>query len=299
MDAESLRTFLAIHQSGGFSSGAERLARSQPAISRRIALLEEELGAPLFERATGGVVLSQAGRVLLPHAQRVLAALEDCKAAIDALRSGTAGPVSLAAVGTLAGANLTPILKRFSSSYPAVELMLRTATSAEVSELVRSGEVTIGLRYHRDRSADLDCNDIAGERVKIICAPDHPLAGMTVRSLRKLAGERWLAFPNAHRLPETSPDNLFAQFQVLCISELHWTPVDSLTAQKRLVEAGYGLAVLPESAIKDELAAKSLAAIGVTGLQLANPVCVVTRRNAYLSPAAIALIALLRESQDD
>jgi DNA-binding transcriptional LysR family regulator len=296
MDAESLRTFLAIHQAGGFSSGAARLARSQPAISRRIALLEEEIGAPLFERATGGVVLSQAGRVLLPHAQRVLAALEDCRAALDALRSGTAGPVSMAAVGTLAGANLTPVLKRFSLAHPDVELNLRTATSAEVSELVRSGEATVGVRYHRDRSSDLACTEIGAERLQIVCAPDHVLAGTTVASLRELADERWLAFPNTRKLPETSADNLFARFVVLGVPELRWTAVDSLTAQKRLAEAGYGLAVLPDSAIGEELSGKRLAVINVAGLQLANPVFLVTRRDGYLSPAATALIGLLKET---
>lgn len=294
MDAESLRTFLAIYQTGGFSSAATRLGRSQPAISRRIALLEGELGAPLFERAAGGVVLSQAGHVLLPHAERVLAAMEDCNAAVAALRLGAAGPLSVATVGTLAGANLTPILKRFSSAHHGVDLTLRTATSAEVSELVRRGEATIGLRYHRDGSRDLDCVQIASERLQIVCAPHHAQAGRTVRSLRALADERWLAFPNAQKTREASADNLFAQFLVLGVSELRWTPVDSLTAQKRLVEAGYGLAVLPDSAISEELAAKSLATIGVAGLDLANPVCLVTRRKAYLSPAAIALIELLR-----
>lgn len=293
MDVESLRTFIAIHETGGFSSGASRLARSQPAISRRIALLEEELGTPLFERVAGGVALSQAGHVLLPYARRVLAALEDCRAAVNALQSGTAGPVSMAVVGTLAGANLTPILKRFASVHPGVDLNLRTATSAEVSELVRSGEATIGLRYHRDDSPDLHCTDIASEQLHIVCAPNHALAGTTVDSLRAVAGERWLAFPNVRKLPETSADNLFAQFLVLGISEVRWMPVDSLTAQKRLAEAGYGLAALPDSAIGDELAARSLATIGVTGLQLANPVCLVTRRDGYLSAAAIALMGLL------
>ena len=80
MDSEGLHTFLTIHRAGGFSLAAERLGRSQPAISRRIALLEAEVGAPLFERAAGGIVLSQAGRVLLPHAERVAAALKDSAA---------------------------------------------------------------------------------------------------------------------------------------------------------------------------------------------------------------------------
>ena len=294
MDVESLRTFLAISRTGGFASAAARLARSQPAISRRIALLEQELGAPLFERAAGGVALAQAGRVLLPHAQRVMAAMEECSAAMASLRSGMAGPLAVAAVGTLAGANLTPILKRFSAAHRGVDLTLRTATSAEVSELVRSGEATVGLRYHRDRSADLDCEQIATERLQLVCAPCHALAGKTVRSLRALAGERWFAFPDADRMRESSANKLFAQFLVLGVSELRWTPVDSLTAQKRLVEAGYGLAALPDSAIDEELAGQRLAIINVAGLKLANPVCLVTRREGYLSPATIALIGLLR-----
>src|SRR3569832_1394431 len=66
MDSEDLKTFLAIRDAGGFSRAAEILNRSQPAISRRIAVLENEIGVPLFERASGGVVLSQAGQVLVP-----------------------------------------------------------------------------------------------------------------------------------------------------------------------------------------------------------------------------------------
>jgi len=71
MDTEALETFVAVHREQGFSRAARVLHRTQPAISRRISLLEHELGAPLFERVTGGIVLSQAGRVLLPYAERV------------------------------------------------------------------------------------------------------------------------------------------------------------------------------------------------------------------------------------
>jgi DNA-binding transcriptional LysR family regulator len=294
MDTDALRTFLTICRSGGFSSAAEQLNRSQPAISRRIALLEERLGAPLFERTTGGIVLSQAGQVLLPHAQRVLAALEDCDAAIDGLLSGSTGPVSLALVGTLASAALTPVLQRFARDHPGVDLRLRTATSAEVSDLVRSGAASIGMRYHRDDSPDVDCVALASERLQIVCAPEHALAGSTVNSLRRLAKERWLAFPSAKTLPETAANNLFTQFAMLGIHEVDWAPVDSLTAQKRLVEAGYGLAVLPANAIGEELAAKTLATIAVSKIELGNPIYLVTRRGGYLSPATNALVALLK-----
>lgn len=294
MDIEALRTFLAIRRTGGFSSAAEALGRSQPAISRRIALLEGELGAPLFERVARGVVLSQAGEFLLPHAVRAVAAVEDCARAAAALRSDASGPLSVVAVGTLAGANLTPILKRFTAAHPDVALSLRTATSAETSDLVRQGEASIGLRYHYDAAPDLTCEQIAEERLAVACGPDHPHAGGAVSSLRELADETWLAFPGADASREPAANNLFAQFLVRGVAEINWTPVDSLTAQKRLIEAGFGVALLPESAIVEELASGALAVISVDDLDAANPVCLVTRREGYLTPAALALCDLLR-----
>lgn len=293
MESESLRTFLAIHRAGGFTRASQVLHLSQPAISRRMALLEHEVGAPLFERVAGGVVLSQAGRVLLPHAERALAAFEDCAAALRALRGGAAGPLAIAAVGTLASTELTPILARFAERHPEIELTLRTATSAEVSELVRRGEVTLGLRYLRDPSPGVVCEALPPERLVVACGRRHRLAGRRVASLAKLAEERWLAFPRAHDAREASADNLFAQFLVRGVASLRWTPVDSLTAQKRLVEAGFGLALLPESSIREERASGSLATIGVADLRASNAVFAIVRKGGYLSPAARDLLVLL------
>src|SRR5688500_7504334 len=157
MDSDALGTFLTVHRLGGISNAAKALHRSQPAISRRIALLEQELGVPLFERVAGRMLLSDAGRVMVPFAERAVAAARDAENAVRALATPNAGPVALAIVGTLAGAALSKIMKRFAQTHADAELSLRTATSAEVSELVRRGEATIGLRYDHDRSRDLDC----------------------------------------------------------------------------------------------------------------------------------------------
>lgn len=291
MDSEALRTFLAIRDAGGFSAAAALLHRSQPAISRRITLLENEIGAPLFERTPSGVVLSQAGHALAPYAERVLAALGDCRAALTALRSGQAGPLALAIVGTLASAELTPLLRRFKRARPAVEISLRTASSAEVSALVRRGEAALGLRYHAGRAPDLICTHIGAEPLHIVCAPDHPRAGKRIARLADLAGEQWLAFPDAR---ETAAASLVTQFRARGVTDISWTAIDSLTAQKRLVEAGFGLALLPDSATAEERAAGALAKINVADLHVENPVYLVTRRGGYLSPAAHALIEMLR-----
>ena len=296
VDSELLRTFVAIHHAGGFTHATRALHLSQPAISRRIALLEHEVGAPLFERAAGGAVLSQAGRALLPHAERALAVLEDCRAAIRALHGGGAGPLALAAVGTLASTGLTSVLERFAKRHPGVELTLRTATSVQVSDLVRRGDATIGLRYLRDPARDLVCHELAPERLVVVCGARHRLAGRRVASLADLRDEAWLAFPSAHDAREASADNVFAQFLVRGVASVRWTPVDSLTAQKRLIEAGFGLALLPESSIREERASGSLATIAVKDLRAVNPVFAVTRKGGYRSRAADDLLKLLTKA---
>lgn len=289
-DSEALATFLAVHRARSFSAAAEALGRSQPAISRRIALLEDDLGAPVFERLGGGVALSQAGQVLLPHARRIEAALRDAAQAVRALAEPDAGPVALAVVGTLAGPDLATALRRFRASYPAATLSLRTALSAEVSELVRRGEATVGLRYFEDRSPDLTCRLIQQERLMVVCAPDHRLAGRAVRRLWDLRDEPWLAFPHRAETGEVAAGTVFAEFRARGVADIAWSAVDSLTAQKRLVEAGFGLALAPQGAVAEELARGDLAMIAVDDLDAANPVCAVVRRDGYLSAAAKALV---------
>lgn len=294
IDVDALETFLAVHREQGFSRAARLLHRTQPAISRRIRLLEQELGAPVFERTAGGILLSEAGRVLLPYAERALAAVQDAANAVRELRTENAGPVALAVVGTLAGPALTGILGRFVDDHPAVDLTLRTARSTEVSNLVRLGEATVGLRYDRDRSPDLHYEPLGAEPLVVVCAADHPRAGRSIRSLRALRGERWLAFPEIPGQREISASHVFGLFLAHGLGEVEWMPVDSLTAQKRLVEAGFGLALMTESSIAEELAAGTLDIIRVKDLHAAMPVFVVTRKGGFLSAASRRLCELLR-----
>jgi DNA-binding transcriptional LysR family regulator len=295
MDSDALETFLAIHREGGFSSAARRLGRTQPAISQRIALLEEELGVTLFERGAGGLKLSQAGQVLLPYAERTIAALRDARSAVRALATDNTGPIALAVVGSLASTSLTGTLRAFLREFPSVQLSLRTATSAEVSDLVRGGEATIGLRYFDDRSPDLSSIDLFRERLVVVSAPDHRFADKRIARLTQLKNESWLDYPAVPGRRASSAQSVLIHFRVRGVGEVSWTPVDSLTAQKRLVETGFGLALLPESGIHEELLAKTLSVIRVGDLDASNPVVAVTRKGGFLSAAASRLLEVLRQ----
>lgn len=299
MDSDALNTFLVVHRRGGVSSAAKALHRSQPAISRRIALLEEELGVALFERVAGRTRLSDAGRVMVPYAERAVAAAQDAENAVRALTQAKAGPVSLAVVGTLAGGQLSQILKRFARECPGVDLTLRTATSGEVSELIRRGEVTIGLRYDIVRVRDLDYVRLATEPLQVVCAPDHPLAGKRVARLADLQSERWIAFPEIPGRREIAASHVFALFLAHGLGEIAWTAVDSLTAQKRLVEAGLGLALLAESHAADELRFRSMSTIRVGDLAANQDIVAVTRRGGFMSAASQRLLEIIREGFAD
>jgi DNA-binding transcriptional LysR family regulator len=277
---------------GGFTRAASSLHLSQPAISRRIQLLETELGAPLFERIPAGVLLTDAGRAFLPHAELLLAALRDGVDAVEAVRGASTGTVTLALVGTLASTALTERLRRFRDAHPGIDLRLRTALSVEVSALVRRGDATLGLRYEPDPDPDLVSTPVEQERMVPVCAPDHPLAAARRVAPAALAGERWLAFP-PRAAPEPYSSALAQRLAACGLSGAEIVPVDSLTAQKRMVEAGFGLALMPASAVDDELRAGTLRELRAAALRATIPVVLIHRRRAFQSGATQALRALL------
>jgi DNA-binding transcriptional LysR family regulator len=293
MDIDEIRTFVAIAQLGGFTRAADRLHRSQPAISRRINLIEEELGAPLFERVRGRIALTGAGHAFLPFAETVLSAVEDGREAVRATIDENAGAVSLALVGTLADSNIVDVLRQFARQARSVELDLRTATSQEVSNLVRRGEVTLGLRYHADERGDLNSRIVGVEPMRVICSPDHRLVGKRVVK-RHLVREKWVGFPAA-RGRESFGRLLERLLAPLGTEDTKVTLIDSLTAQKRLVEAGFGIALVPESSVRDELKLGTLKELDAPAMRASIPVALIHRRNGYLNPAVRALIALMSD----
>jgi DNA-binding transcriptional LysR family regulator len=293
MSLDELETFLTIARVGGFGRAAQVLHRSQPAISRRIEMLEAELRTPLFERVRGGMLLTEAGRELLPYAERALAAVKDGADAVRSLERGARGSVSLVLVGTLASTALADKLRAFRADNPAIRLALRTARSAEVSDIVRRGEATIGLRYFADPDTGFVCEQVGAEALAVICAPDHPLAGRRLRDAKKLAGERWVAFAPSRERRETFATVVDERMRAAGLGAVETVHIDSLTAQKRFVEAGFGLALVVESAIEEERRSGALGVIDVPALKGKFPVVLVRRRDGYLGGAARALCRAL------
>jgi len=291
---DEIEAFVSIARLGGFARAAEALHRSQPAISRRIEMLEDQLDTPIFERLRGGVVLTEAGRSFLPYAEAVLASLKDGAEAVRGLARGERGVVSVALVGTLASTEFSAMLREFGRRHPNVKLELRTANSQEVNDLVRRGEATLGLRYFTDSDPDLVAEMVMEEALVVVCAPEHRLAGRRVRDTGALAGERWVAFPSPRRRREPFSTALEQRLAAAHVQAAEIVRIDSLTAQKRFVEAGFGIALLIESSVQEELRLGTLRIVDVPALRGGVPVTLVRRQNGYLSGAAQTLVAVIR-----
>ncbi len=292
----SWATFLAIEETGTISAAASQLHLSQPAVSRRLQGLERLLGAPLFDRLSSGLALTGAGRALLPHARRALAVESDAASAVADQGGLAAGPVAIGAVGSLVEPHLTSVLAEMVVRHPDVEVEITTATSTQVCDHVRRGDLAVGVSYARPSDDDLIVEVLAEERLVAVAAPAHSAAGQRLTPSR-LAEHRWLVFPDRGGDPVNSGLIARRTLEQHNVPPERLRPIDSLTAQRALATAGYGLALLPTSMVADDVTAGRLVVVDVPALDISAPITMVTRRHAHHSAATTALLALLRATR--
>jgi DNA-binding transcriptional LysR family regulator len=295
MTFDEIEAFVCIAEVGGFTEASRRLHRSQPAISRRIHELEHALGASLFERAGRRVSLTDAGRALLPYAEAALAAIRDGERAVRDQAGRGAVTLRLAIVGTLADSHIVDALRAFTSRSTEVTVDLRTAISREVSALVRSGEADLGLRYHPDPDPALETIPLGEEKLYVVVGASHRITAHQLPDLSLLQDEKWLGFPAERGRPSSFRGLLERQLAEAGMENPSITTVDSLTAQKRLIEAGLGIALMPVNSIREELRLGSLRMIDVTGINARVPVVAVRRRAGHRSPSATEFLKVLAD----
>lgn len=294
MTLDELKAFVTVAEAGGFTKASAILHRSQPAISRRIDLLEKTLGTPLFERRGRQVSLTGAGKSLLPHAENALAAVQDGYNAVRESLGHADGALTLAVVGTIADSYLVEVLRSFQGEYKNIRVDLQTANSREVSDLVRRAEAAIGLRYFEDSDPRLETEPLGSERLYVVVAADHPITATRRKNLQPFAADQWLAFPTSRSQPESYGSLLDTQLAAGGVSDPKITTVDSLTAQKRLVEAGFGISLMPKRNVEEEVRAGSLRLVSVDSLTAQLPVVMVQRRGSVRGASTLGLINLLR-----
>ena len=174
MEIDQLRYFLRVADLASYTRAAHELGISQPALSRSIQKLEEELGQPVFERKTRSVTLTDAGSLLQSRAQQVLSILEDTKSEI--IDDGQSGRVRVGAIPTIAPYFLPGVLRRFSKQFPKATLIVQENTTDALIKSCKQGEIDLAILALPLSAKYLDVEELFEEELFLVLPPDHPLA---------------------------------------------------------------------------------------------------------------------------
>lgn len=282
MDTDALNAFLEVADCGSFSAAAERLHLTQPAVSKRIATLEERIGQRLFDRVARRIVLTDAGRTLMPYARKVLAELEDGRRALSRLTEDVSGRLSIGTSHHVGLHRLPPVLRAFTQRFPDVDLDLHFMDSEVACEAVVQGRLELGIvTLPLSPIPNLETRLVWPDPLDVVVSRDHPLAARSEITLLELAGYPTVLPDEAtytHRI-------IKAELQRQGVVPRVRLATNYLETLKMLVAIGLGWSMLPRSMQDD-----SLHALRVPGLQLERQLGFVRHKRRILSRAAEALI---------
>lgn len=286
MDTQWLQAFVAVAESGSFSQAAEHLHLTQPAVSKRVAALEERTGNKCFDRIGRQVALTEAGRTLLPHARKVLRELEDSQRALSRLSDGVSGRLSIGTSHHIGLHHLPPLLRQYAQQYPKVDLDIDFMDSEQAIHSVEQGRLELAIvTLPPEPVARLNSLLVWPDPMAIVVAPTHPLAT-----------EKQVAVEDLSLHPALLPDTQTYTHDIVrrMLAERGVTPrvrlaTNYLETLKMLVSVGLGWSALPVTMTDDHVLA-----LNVPGISIARELGVVWHARRSLSRAAEALLDILK-----
>jgi len=288
MDIAALQSFLAVAESGSFSRAAERVFLTQPAVSKRIAALETQLGTRLFDRIGKRVQLTPAGTALYERARRVLRELDDVKRSIADLSGTIAGELRLATSHHIGLHRLPEPLRRFHAAYPQVRLDLRFMDSEQACNEVARGEIELAIVTLPPKlEAPLKAEAVWDDPLDIVVARHHPLARLRAVPIKDLAGH-----------PAILPGPGTYTRAIILKALGSWRDkieigmaTNYLEVLKMLASIGLGWSALPRTMIDD-----SLSVVQIKKMKIERTLGIVTHAARTLSNAARALVRTVHEA---
>ncbi len=286
MDTQQLRAFVEVASTGSFSISAENLHLTQPAISKRISGLEEQLNQRLFDRIGRAVNLTEAGRVLLPRAQEILQTVNLAQQQLADLSGNVSGRFKLATSHHIGLHRLPPILQAFSERYPAVELDIAFLDSEKAHTQVVNGEIELAvITLSSDADATVTTKQIWHDELYFTVGAHHPLTRKkSPISLSELA-QYPAILPEINTYTTKIVKQLFDQRGITLHTKLATNYLETI---KMMVAINLGWSVLPKTMIDAETPGLNL-----PGVSFSRELGYIHHHNRSLSNAASAFIQLL------
>jgi DNA-binding transcriptional LysR family regulator len=282
--------FVSVCREKGFSQAAEKLGKSQSAISTQIVMLEKELGVKLFDRSKRPLIITEAGRFFLDFAMDVLNKAESFERYISEISRGIAGEVKIGASTSVGTYILPSILSRLLRGSPKLEISLSTQGRSLVFDSVRRGDVDFGLVLSDRPPEDLSFENLKTERLFLIASPKHPLSQKRGLKAKELSTVPFIVGPKGTEYTEMITriltNHQLSGYKVVA-------RISHFDGVKELVQSGLGIGLLPEFMVNRDIRAGTLDKLRVKGFQATAKLMMVEKPHHLSTPTVVRVKNIL------
>ncbi|MFZ6044589.1 LysR family transcriptional regulator [Pseudomonas sp. CR3202] len=282
MDIVQLKTLIHVAELGSLSKAADRLHIAQPALSRQIRQLEQELGTYLFERHGRGMVITDIGREVLAHASRILEEMESIRTTATGGRSSYRGTVTIGTTPTVAEIITVPLVRKIRDGHPHLAVRFSSAFSGYLLDWLQRGELDLALSYDPQPLHTLRIQPVMMENLMLVGPADAGLRLDTPVRFADIKESQVVVPSNRHGLRNIVEDCARqAEIKLRCNVE-----ADSFGAMIDLVRNGFGLTILPLAPIYAQVQNGALSAAPLVDPQPTRRLVLVYPADRRVSPAA-------------
>ncbi len=288
MELYSLQVFLTIATERSFSRAAEKLLRTQPAVSLALQRLEQELGEKLIDRSGKDLLLTDAGRAVLEYARRFESLRQEMDNSLAELRDNSAGRLAIGANESTA-LYLLRHIARYRELYPKIKVQIRRSLSSKVPNELLDGNLELGVISYDPGDERLKSKVLYTDALAFVVSPRHRLARRKTVSIVELGMENFIA----HNVISPYREVVLREFQERKVPLHMDVEMPTIEAIRKLVQQNLGVAFLPRMCVEQEIEQKVLCEVRVKEFHVERKIRLVYPTRRALSHAAKAFLELL------
>jgi DNA-binding transcriptional LysR family regulator len=293
MEFYQLVSFSKVAETKSISRAAEELFVTQPAVSKQIKALEEELGDRLFDRLGKKVHLTRTGEALYGRAVKILRSVEEAKAAVKGLSGECSGELVIGTSDHISLHRLPDVLKSYIATYPKVDLKLRCHRSETILDMVGRNLVDVGVITLPKVTGNLVSKVIWKDPMSLVFPEGHPLALLKSIRLRDITKYR-LILPEPGTTTRKTIDDAFAKGKLVANVGMEVAYIETI---KGLVKAGLGISILPDKAVEAEVKGGLLLEARIQDANVTRNLGVVYLKDKYFSRPATEFLRFLKKEE--
>ena len=288
MELYSLQVFLTVATEKSFSRAAERLLRTQPAISLALQRLEQELQEKLIDRSGKGLLLTDAGRTVLDYARRFQSLQQEMENSLAELRDNSAGRLTIGA-NESTSLYLLRHIERYRELYPKVKVQVRRSLSSRIPNELLDGNLELGVISYDPGDERLKSKVIYTDALAFVVSPTHRLAHRKTVSISELGQENFVA----HNVLSPYREVVLREFQAHKVPLRMDLEMPTIETIRKMVQSNMGVAFVPRMCVEQEIEQKTLAEVRIKELHMERKIRLVYPTRRGLSHAAKAFLEVV------